>query len=144
MSSATALTARNGKFVVENTLVARTTKWEANEALASKSEWGDSDSAGYTNRAPGRMDAQFSAEGKHDTDDVQYDLFAQGDISEAVLWLSTTAGLYYAFPRALCMDFKLSVNIDTEEVIGWTSSWGADGIFYRPGQAGAPTETLPA
>jgi len=29
------------------------------------------------------------------------------------------------------------VNIDTEEVIGWTSEWGADGKFYYPGESEA-------
>ncbi len=142
MSSETALIGRNGKFVVEDELVARTTKWDVNRQLASKSEWGDSDSAGYTNRAAGRRDATFDSEGKYDTDAEVYDLFVPEDISEVVLWMDATA-LYWAFPRALCMDFKLSVNIDSEEVEGWTSGWGADGIFYHPGAASAPAHTLP-
>lgn len=142
MSSSTALTGRNGKFVVESTQVARTTQWSVNSKLASSSEWGDSDGAGYTNRAAGRRDATFDAEGKYDTGSEVFDLFDEGDIAEAVLWMDATS-LYWAFPRALCMDFNLTVDIDTEEVIGWTSSWGADGIYYKPGASGAPTHTLP-
>jgi hypothetical protein len=142
MSSETALTGRLGKFVVEDTLVARATKFDINASMATKSEWGDSDSGGYTNRAAGRRDATFDSEGKYDTADEVFDLFEEGDIAEAVLWMNDTS-LYWTFPRALSLDFKMSVNIDTEEVIGWTSSWGADGIYYRPGQAGAPTHVLP-
>lgn len=142
MSSETALTGRNGKFVVETDLVARTTQWAVNPKMATSSEWGDSDSSGYTNRAAGRRDATFTAEGKYDTTDEVFDLFVEGDILIAVLWMNNV-GLYWDFPRALNMDFNLSVNIDTEEVIGWTSSWGADGIYYRPGQAGATARTLP-
>jgi hypothetical protein len=141
MSSETALTGRLGKFVVESTLVARTTKWDVSPVLATKSEWGDSDSGGYTNRAGGRKDCTFATEGKFDTTDEQYDLFQEDDIALSVLWMDTTR--YWYFTRALCLDFKLSVNIDTEEVIGWTSGWGADGIYYRPGQSGAPVATLP-
>lgn len=143
MTSATALIGRDGKFVVEGAQVARTTKWGVSDTLASKSEWGDSDSAGYTNRAEGRKDATFDAEGKYDTQDEVWDLFVPGDIAEAVLWMMLTT-LYWAFPRALCMDFKLSVDVNSEEVIGWTSNWGADGIYYRPGQVGAPSHTLPS
>jgi len=135
------LTGRLGKFVVDSTLVARTKTWEVSPALANSSEWGDSDSSGYTNRAAGRRDCKFTADGTFDTADEQYDLFQPEDICEAVLWMNAT--LYWCFPRALCQDFKLLVNIDTEEVIGWSSSWGADGIFYRPGQAGAPAHTIP-
>ena len=110
--------------------------------MAGKAEWGDSDSGGYTNRAAGRKDATFSAEGKYDTTDEVFDLFQPGDVAIAVLWMDASA-LYWDFPRALNDDFNLSVNIDTEEVEGWTSGWGADGIFYYPGQSGATTRTLP-
>lgn len=142
MTSSTALTGRLGKFVVETTQVARTTNWSVNPTLASSSEWGDSDSAGYTNRAAGRKDGTFEAEGKFDTNAEQYDLFQPGDTAIAVLWLNAT--LYWDFPCALNSDFNLSVDIDSEEVIGWTSSWGADGVFYYPGQSGATARTLPA
>lgn len=131
MSSETALTGRLGKFLVDGTQVARTTQWDVSPALATKSEWGDSDSGGYTNRAAGRKDAPFNAQGKFDTDDPQYDLFMPEDVAAAKLYMNVT--LYWNFPRALCLDFKLAINIDTEEVVGWTSAWGPDGIFYRPG-----------
>lgn len=143
MTSATSKTGRNGKFVVGTTLVARTTNWTVNPKLASKSEWGDSDSGGFTNRAEGRKDATFQASGKFDTGSEQYDLFQPGDIAICVLWLDNTA-LYWDFPRALCDDFNLSVNIETEEVIGWSSAWGADGVFYYPGESGATVRTLPS
>jgi len=141
MSSANTVSGRNGEFVVETTRIARTTQWDVNPTLATKSEWGDSDSAGYTNRAAGRKDATFTSEGKYDTSSEVFDLFQPEDILIAVLWMNAT--LYWDFPRALCDDFNLTVNIDTEEVLGWTSGWGADGIFYRPGESGTTTRTLP-
>ena len=143
MSSETTITGRNGKFVVDDTLVARTTKWAVSPKLAGNAEWGDSDSGGYTNRASGRRDATFDAEGKYDTDDEVFDIFHPEDILTATLWMNDV-DLYWDFPRALCIDFSLDVDIDTEEVIGWSSSWGADGIFYRPGQEGAPARSLPS
>jgi len=142
MSSETALTGRTGKFVVGADLVARTTSWAVNPTLAGSSEWGDSDSAGYTNRASGRMDCTFTAEGKYDTGDEVFDLFQPGDILIATLWLDDDS-LYWDFPRALNTDFSLTVDIDTEEVIGWTSAWGADGVFHHPGEAGATVRVLP-
>jgi hypothetical protein len=142
MSSENTLTGRNGKFVVAGSLVARITQWSVNPKLASSSEWGDSDSAGYTNRAPGRRDATFNAEGKYDTSDEVFDLFEEGDIAIATLWMDNVS-LYWDFPRAMCSEFSLMVNVDTEEVVGWTSGWGADGKYYRPGQAGAAVRALP-
>jgi hypothetical protein len=134
MSSATALTGRNGKFYVTNANVLRATQWAVNPKLATSSEWGDSDSAGYTNRAAGRYDATFTAEGKYDTGTEVFDTFQPGDICLVRLFMSGDT-LWWEFPRALCSEFSLTVNIDSEEVIGWTSSWGADGIFYKPGAA---------
>lgn len=142
MSSLNTRTGRNGKFVVDSTLVARTTMWNITRTMATKSEWGDSDSAGYTNRAAGRKDATFDSEGKYDTTNEVWDLFQPEDIAACALWMDAST-LYWAFPRALNLDFNMSVNIDTEEVVGWKANWGADGIFYSPGEAGAPSYSLP-
>jgi len=110
--------------------------------LVSSSEWGDSDSGGYTNRAAGRRDCTFTSEGKYDTEDEVFDLFEEGDIAIATLWMNNST-LYWDFPRALCSDFSMMVNIDTQEVLSWTANWGADGIYYRPGQSVAAVRTLP-
>ena len=133
MSSVGTLTGRSGKFYVAGTAIARATQWSVNPKLASSSEWGDSDSGGYTNRAPGRWDATFTAEGKYDSDTEVFDYFMPGDYAIPAVLYMAYPDLHWTFPRALCTEFSLVVNIDTEEVIGWTSSWGADGIFYRPG-----------
>jgi len=144
VSSENTITGRNGKMTVDGALVARTTTWQMTKTLATKSEWGDSDSAGFTNRTPGRKDSTFSAEGKYDSTSEVFDLFQPEDIVDATLFLNAIAPLlYYNYPRAMCDNFQLSVNIDTAEVIGWTSSWGADGIFYYPGEALAPVKVLP-
>ena len=141
MSSLNTLTGRNGKFVVGATQVARLTQWAVTRTLAGGSEWGDSDGAGFTNRASGRKDGTFTAEGKYDTTDEIFDLFQPGDIAIGTLWLDAVS-LYWDFPRALNNDFQLTVDVDTEEVLGWTSAWGADGAFTYPGEAGAAVRIL--
>ena len=85
MTSLNTLTGRNGKFVVDDTLVARITQWVVNAALASKTEWGDSSTAGFTARASGRKDATFTAEGKYDTTDEVFDIFQSGDIMSSIV-----------------------------------------------------------
>ncbi len=143
MTSENTLTGRKGKFEWGGSLIARITQWDVNPTLATSNEWGDSDSCGYTSRSAGRRDATFNSEGKYDSTDEVFDLFQPEDIATAVLWLALTAGLYWDFPRALNNDFNLTVNVDSEEVIGWTAAFGADGIFYRPGQAGATSNAVP-
>ena len=68
----------------------------------------------------------------YDTTDEVWDLFEEGDIVASLLELTDL--LYWNFPRSICMDFSLVCNVDTEEVVGWTGSWGADGQYYKPGQ----------
>lgn len=139
--SISSLTGRLGKLVLANNKIKRVTQWVVTPKQATTSEWGDSDGEGYTMRAAGRRDATFTAEGKFDVDDPVYSIFAPGDIIKAVLWMNAT--LYWLFPRALNSEFNLTVNVDTEEVIGWTSQWGADGCFYAPGQEGTEVQTIP-
>ena len=148
MSSATTTTGRFGIFgVVSDTPlpsepvaggndIARCTQWTVSQKPASVSEWGDSSSGGYTCRAPGRRDATFTAEGKFDTTSQQWDVFQGGDYASAKLFVnSNTPTWSYYFARAVCSEFNLTVNIDTEEVVGWTSSWGSDGTIAYPGES---------
>lgn len=141
MTSITSKTGRNGKHKVGSTVLSRVTQWVVSPKLASTSEWGDSDGEGYTNRAAGRKDCTFTSEGKYDTAVEVFDLFKPGDILTSALWMDNVS-LYWYFARSLNTEFQLTVNIDTEEVEAWTSSWGADGRFYAPGEAGAPSASL--
>lgn len=143
MSSENTKTGRGGRAVVGTTLVARAKNWSVNPTLASSSEWGDSDSDGWTNRAPGRRDATADMEGVYDTTSEIFDLFQPGDIAILTLWMDTSS-LYWDFARAMNLDFSMTVDIDAEEVIGWTADWGGDGKVYYPGEAGAASRTLPS
>lgn len=129
--SANTITGVDGEHVVGSTRVARLMQWAVNPTLATSEEWGDSDTAGYSAFAPGRKTATFTTEGKFDTSSEVYNIFDIGDNSISVLWMNNT--LYWDFPCSVCNDFNLTVNVDTQEVVGWTSAWNADGIFYKPG-----------
>ncbi len=80
----------------------------------------------------------------------QFDLFQPGDKLQSTLWMRapiatpvSLPAIYWDFPCAMNEDFSMTVNMDSQEVIGWTAAWGADGIYYRPGQDGAPTREFP-
>ena len=140
MSSVNCITGKSGEIQVGATTVARITSWDVNPTLATSSEWGDSDSAGYTNRLRGRLDATFNAAGKYDTASEPWSLIYVGVVADVTLWINGTK--YFNFPRALCNDFNMTIDIDSAEVVGYESSWGADGMYYRPGQAGAPVKRI--
>ena len=140
MSSQGTITGKSGEIVVGVVNVARVTSWDVNPTLATSSEFGDSDSAGYTNRLRGRLDATFNASGKYDTTSEMWGVIYVGVVADVTLWINGTK--YFNFPRALCNDFSMTVDIDAAEVVGYESSWGADGKFWRPGEVGAPSKTL--
>ncbi len=131
MSGETAMTGKDGYLSVEGTPVARITNWKQSRKLAHTSEWGDSDGEGWTNRLGGRKDSTFTADGKFDTSSEFYDLFDIGDIVEAKLVMKL--GLFWSYDRALCQSYDLAIDVDREEVVGWTSAWGGDGEVKRPG-----------
>lgn len=163
MSSVNTITGRHGKITkgaisatstptVNTTEIVRIRNWALTMPLAM-SEWGDSSCGGYTARKEGRRDATFTCEGVFDTGTTVYTLFTPaGEASgaqtlhqmSATLWIDNdstgAADRYYDFPRVKCTDFSLTVDVDEETVVGWTASFGADGIFYVPG-ASPTTQT---
>ncbi len=138
--SSGALSGRDGRITIDDTKVARVTQWDVNPTLATTSEWGDSDTAGYTARLPGRRDATFTCEGKFDTNQPIWDQFIVGAQVEAVLFLrDNNSDAYWKFLCAVCTDFSMVLDVDTEEVVGWSATFGADGRFYHPGEATGET-----
>jgi hypothetical protein len=143
----TARTGRNGKVVIGGALMARATTWSIN-ASVGETAWGDSGSEGYTNRKETRYDATGTIEGKFDEVSKVYGLapstgHLQGYVTSLVLWETTEAKTYWNFPCALIQTYQQQVNMDTQEVVGFSMTYGSDGKFWRPGQSGAPTVSLP-
>lgn len=141
-NSSTALIGRFGQLEVGSRVIARLTQWTVTEALATTSEWGDSDGNGFTQRAPGRRSATIAAEGKFDVTSRQPILIRPGNIYTVRCWMhksgAVAAQIAYHFPRVITTSFELVVNVDTEEVIGWTAEFQSDGIFYYPGEEASP------
>lgn len=143
--SAGVIKGSGGKVVVNGTLLSRVTQWTLDKAT-SETAWGDSDSEGYTNRASARKDGTGSLQGKFDTNQKFYNILNDGDIVELDLWEDAdqpSPSNVWVFPRALIQSFNLVFDQDTKEVVGWTANFGADGKFYKPGQSGAPSRSLP-
>lgn len=135
-----------GKVVSGGTLLARVTQWTLDNS-SSETAWGDSDSEGFTNRASARKDGTGSLQGKFDRNQKFYNILKPGDIIGLDLWEDAdqqSPSQPWIFPRALIQSFNLVFNQDDKEVVGWTANYGADGKFYAPGEAGAPSRSLPS
>lgn len=143
MSGSTAVTGTLGQAVVDGERIARLTAWSLQESDGEMA-WGDSDSSGHTNRKAGRLDRTGTISGKFDSDSPPYQVFRSGDIVTLALWITSAAGHYYAFPSAKISNFRLDIDQDSKQVIGWSADFGEDGKSYYPGEAGAPSYTLPA
>lgn len=143
MSSFGTLSGRGGSVSLNeattglaNITVLRIARWRVRPQLIEYAAWADSDTAGRIARAPGAKDGLFTTQGVYDfrlPALASYNLFQPGDKRTVHLWMDKTiANFYWRFPSALCLDFELIVDVDTERVVGWSAEWGADGIFYRP------------
>jgi len=142
-----AITGTGGRAVIKDILVPRVKTWSIN-ALCSVTEWGDSDSEGYTNRKEARKDATGAVVLALDSSKRIQTLFKTsafgflGENAKLTFWVDGTD--YYHFPCAMIMTLTMTVNVDTKEVVEANIDWGADGRWYHPGQAGVETQTLPA
>jgi len=132
MSSLNTVTGRGGTVSYGGSTIARITQWSVTDSLDTSTDWGDSDGGGYTNRAAGRRGASCDCEGKYDSVSATdaTDLFGPGDVAAVIC--ASNGGPGYTFTRALCTSFGITVNIDTEEVIGWTANFGSDGTYTAP------------
>ena len=128
MSSENTVSGRGGSVSIDGAPLLRIKNWSVTVTRAGGSEWGDSDSEGYTNRSVGRKDCTFTCEGVFDTTSPQTNIIDPNDVV-AVSLGSGSGGPSYSFERAICTDFSLTVDADTEEVIGWNASFGTDGEF---------------
>ena len=140
MTGVTTLTGVLGKAIVDDVAMPRITQW-ALTTTVGETAWGDSDSGAFTNRKAARKDATGTITAKFDTGTKVYSLFQAGDIVKLVLWENLTD--YWAFPSALIQSYTETVDVDTQEVVEWSATFGADGTYFRPGEAGAPVESLP-
>lgn len=140
-NSTGAVCGSDGVAQVGSTRVCRLTQWSVNPT-AAESAWGDSDSAGFTARKGARKDLTGTLEGKLDTSQKPAQaLFMPGDIVKLVLWESTSE--YWYIGRALITGYSQTLDQDSKEVVGWSADFAADGRYYRPGEAGQPTESFP-
>lgn len=138
--ASTAVMGDVGEVEVGSQAIARLTQWSFNPT-ANLSEWGDSDSQGYTNVRPARKAGTGSIEGKMDSGDEFYDLFSEGDEPELTLWATTA--LYWNIPCGVISGYTVTIDTDSKEVVGWSADFSASGIFYYPGHASAPSKTYP-
>ena len=141
----TAITGTDGVAEIgDGIIILRLKNWSVNPT-GSESAWGDSDSSGHTVRKLARKDCTGSLVGVLDENGQIYDVFKAGDIlAPLVLWQSRTAGDYWYFGSALVTSFNLTSDIDTKEVMEWSMDFGADGIFFFPGQTNIPAVSVPA
>lgn len=140
-SCPTATTGVNGNVVCGGTRLARITNWTIT-ASTGETTFADSDSGGYTERAPTRREATGSVDFKYDDSFEQWERIREGEC--CVLCLFVDATHYWHLPVALIQNLTINVNIEDQEVIDGSFDYASSGIYYAPGEAGAPACTLPA
>lgn len=142
-NSVGAVCGADGIAAVDNTRVARLTNWSVNPT-SSVSEWGDSDSAGFTCVKAARKALSGTLTVKLDSNQKPHkSLFMPGDTVELVLWEDATSDYWY-IGRAVITSYTVTFDQDTKEVVECSADFSSDGQYYRPGETGIPSEAFPS
>ena len=137
----TATTGLNGNVLCGSTRLARITNWTIT-ASTGETTFADSDSSGYTQRAPTRREATGSVDFKYDNSFEMWERVREGECCALTLFVDLTH--YWYIPVALIQNLTINVNIEDLEVIDGSFDFASSGIYYAPGEAGAPAVALPA
>lgn len=122
-------------------LMYRVTQWTL-EATSSPFEWADSDSDGYSNRAPTKLGATGTVTVKLDTGRFIYAMFNEGDYVNLSLFIRKGLDLQYNLPRAHIENLSWTVDPNLQEPIEVSFNFGNDGIYYTPANTKRPDPAL--
>lgn len=140
-NSSTIRTSKASKLVIDDVLVLRMTNATL-AAAANEHEWGDSDSGTYSNRIGTRRGCTGTITVKFDENQKLYSVVRELQISKLVLW--ENASDYWVLPCALIQNIDETIDTDSKDPIELSFGYGNDGIYYAPGESGAPVQSLPS
>lgn len=140
-NSSTIRTSKASVVVIDDVLMLRVRNVTQNPN-STVFEWGDSDSGEFTNTIGTRKKTTGTISGLFDEDQRLYDIVREGQTSKLIIWEDATD--YWAFPCALLTNVNFTYDQDTKNPIEWAFDFGSDGVYFAPGEAGAPSESLPA
>lgn len=140
-NSSTIRTSKASKIVIDDVLVLRMRSASLNPTT-NVFEWGDSDSGEYSNSIGTRRKCSGTVGGLFDENQKPYSIVRENQIAKLVLWENTTD--YWVLVCALISNYQQTLDQDTKNPIEWSFDYQNDGIYYAPGEADAPTESLPS
>lgn len=122
------ISGKDGKVKIGSAELADITHWTLRTS-ASLSAYASSATGGFKRRIAGVKEGSGTIEGKLDPADPVTDDFDEG--SAVTLLLHVDAARYYIVP-ALIESFRLEVDIDRGEVVGWKAEFSTTGAWTKP------------
>lgn len=122
------ISGKDGKVRIGTTTLADITRWTLRTS-AALSAYASSATGGYKRRIAGVKDGGGTLAGKLDPGDPISDDFDEG--AAVTLLLFVDADRYYTVP-AVVESFRLEVDIDSGEVIGWQAEFSTSGPWTKP------------
>jgi hypothetical protein len=121
----------DGKVKIGTTTLADITHWTL-RTQALLSSYASSATAGYRRRVAGVKEGSGTLDGKLDPDDPISDDFDEG--ASVTLLLHLDATRFYTVP-AVIESFRLEVDIDSGDVLGWHAEFSTNGGWTKPNYA---------
>lgn len=122
------ISGKDGKVKIGSTTLADITHWTL-RTTALLSAYGSSATAGFRRRVAGIKDGSGTLDGKLDPADPISDDFDEGASVTLLLYLDATR--FYTVP-AIIESFRLEVDIDRGEVLGWHAEFSTQGAWTKP------------
>ena len=122
------ISGKDGKVKIGSVTLADITHWTL-RTNALLSSYASSATAGYRRRVAGVKEGSGTIDGKLDPADPISDDFDEGSAVTLLLYLDATR--YYTVP-AVIESFRLEVDIDRGEVLGWHAEFSSSGAWTKP------------
>jgi hypothetical protein len=132
MPSGNGISGQYGDAKISTTSIAEIGKWDF-ESKAKNAKYTSNKTLGYERTLPGTLSGSGGLTGFHDPTAPATAIIDAGTAVTLKLYINATQ--FYVVPA--CIDnFKLSIDIETGAIVGWTSSFSADGAWTNPVASG--------
>lgn len=125
------ISGKDGDVKIGTTSINEIKKWSFNPKVNTQ-RYASNKTGGYKCTIPGTKEATGTLSGVYTTSDSHINVIDVGTMVTLKLYINAT--LFFSVP-AVITDYKLDVDLDNGEIVGWEGSFESDGPWTNPTEA---------
>ena len=126
--SCSGISGKDGDVKIGTTSINEIKKWSFNPKVNTQ-RYASNKTGGYKCTIPGTKEATGTLSGVYTATNSHINVIDVGTMVTLKLYI--TATLYFSVP-AVITDYKLDVDLDNGEIVGWEASFESDGAWTNP------------